>query len=258
MQHQTNTQRTTVAPRRGLWGALALGLAAAVVPAEQADAGACASSRRYVSTFAAEEGSTLPADGGVLFAPVVDHSRRAPRPVGDAPSESLRKGNRALRSVRSELAPGWFVLRPARRTTGAIRAVSGSEQRGFVLGATPAEELAAPARPRLRYFAPHPVQGPRGSSMASPYNSLALDAPPPAQAFAVVVRSVVAEGSPPSSDGFALPIDSPGQTAFSFSPGGGRCQPVRPGRTMESGTEVEVFFVDVAGHASPSVTARVR
>ncbi|MCA9535750.1 MAG: hypothetical protein KC593_18815 [Myxococcales bacterium] len=238
----------------------AFALTASVTPVESAHAGACASVQRYAAGFAAAADSVVPADGGVLFVPTLVSGTRRPAAPGASttPEESLRRGTRALRSERVELAPGWFVLRPQRRTTGAITGLIGTEQRAFVAGPASTEPLPPPVRPSLRYYPSRQVQGPRGPSTTSEYNSLALGGRAPAGAYGVVVRSVTAEGSPAAADGFALPIDTPEQTSFTFSPSGGRCQPSRPGNVASHGQDVEVLFVDAVGRTSEAVAVRVR
>lgn len=244
----------------GLGSLMVVLLAMVVSPTEQARAGACATIRHFETTFAAAAGATLPADGGVLFAPTLASGRpdAAPGP-DDPPRESLRRGTRALASTRIELAPGWVVLRPRARTTGAIRAMAGSAEREFNMARASTEPLAPPSGPRLRFYPSRQVQGgPRGPSTAAAYNTLTISAPAPAGTFGIVVRSATAEGGPAAADGFALPLDAPDQVSFSFTSAGGRCQPGRPGNVQQQGTAVEVLFVDAQGRVSEAVAATVQ
>ncbi len=245
------------------WG---LGLMMLVVlailgsPSERARAGACATIRHFETSFAAEAGAAIPADGGVLFAPTLASGRPGPAPEANAPPrESLRRGTRALPSTRIELAPGWVVLRPRARTTGAIRAMAGSSQREFTMARASTEPLAPPSGPRLRFYPSRQVQGgPRGPSTAAAYNTLTISAPAPAGTFGVVVRNAPASGRPAVGDGFAVPLDAPDQVSFSFSNAGGRCQPGRPGQVVQQGAAVEVLFVDAQGRVSEAVAATVQ
>ena len=101
---------------------------------------------------------------------------------------------------------------------------------------------------------PYPLQSTHGAE-----DALGGERPGAAPgAYGVVVRSVTAEGSPAAADGFALPIDTPEQTSFTFSPSGGRCQPSRPGNVASHGQDVEVLFVDAVGRTSEAVAVRVR
>jgi hypothetical protein len=209
--------------------------------------------------FAAEAGARIPADGGVLVAPILTRSATPTRArLRHDPSMELRRGSRVLPSERVDLAPGWVVLRPRARTTGRITGVIGAERRNFVARAASGSALAAPTQPTLRYYAPRPVQGPRGPGMSNAYNSLALGSAPPAGAYAVVVRNAPAAGAAAGADGFALPIEAPGQTSFTFSPNPGRCQPRLPGYLAEATRQVEVLFVDALGRISAPAPTRVR
>jgi hypothetical protein len=194
-----------------------LGMLASPVP--RASAGACATIRHFETSFAAAAGTTLPADGGVLFAPTLASGRPdAAAGPNDPPRESLRRGTRALPSTRIELAPGWVVLRPRARTTGAIRAMAGSSERDFTMARASTEPLAPPSGPRLRFYPSRQVQGgPRGPSTAAAYNTLTISAPAPAGTFGIVVRNAPAAGRPAAADGFAVPLDAPDQVSFSFN-----------------------------------------
>jgi hypothetical protein len=235
-----------------------LGMLASPVP--RASAGACATIRHFETSFAAAAGTTLPADGGVLFAPTLASGRPdAAAGPNDPPRESLRRGTRALPSTRIELAPGWVVLRPRARTTGAIRAMAGSSERDFTMARASTEPLAPPSGPRLRFYPSRQVQGgPRGPSTAAAYNTLTISAPAPAGTFGIVVRNAPAAGRPAAADGFAVPLDAPDQVSFSFNNAGGRCQPGRPGELVQQGASVEVLFVDAQGRVSEAVAATVQ
>ena len=232
-----------------------LGMLASPVP--RASAGACATIRHFETSFAAAAGTTLPADGGVLFAPTLASGRPdAAAGPNDPPRESLRRGTRALPSTRIELAPGWVVLRPRARTTGAIRAMAGSSERDFTMARASTEPLAPPSGPRLRFYPSRQVQGgPRGPSTAAAYNTLTISAPAPAGTFGIVVRNAPAAGRPAAADGFAVPLDAPDQVSFSFNNAGGRCQPGRPGELVQQGASVEVLFVDAQGRVSEAVVS---
>ena len=242
-------------------GVLACVMGSLSVAAPRARAGACATLRHYSVGFAAAADSALPADGGVLFVPTLANGRGEGNvfaPHGAAPLESLRRGSRALRSTREELAPGWVLLRPATPHRGRLTAHAGSAQRAFSMAREDGPSLAAPASPSLRYYPSQTVQTRRGRSTASAYNSLSLAQPPPAGAYAVIVRHAAAAGQAPRGDGFGVAIESPAQRTFTFSGDGGRCQPRAPGEVVSAGSDVTVFFVSANGQRSPDANVRVR
>lgn len=235
-----------------------LGLLASPVP--RANAGACATIRHFETSFAAEAGATIPADGGVLFAPTLASGRpdAAPGP-NDPPRESLRRGRRALPSTRIELAPGWVVLRPRARTNGAILAMAGSTEREFTMGPASDTPLAPPSGPRIRFYPRRQVAGgPGGTREAPAYNSLTIAAQAPAGTVGLVVRTAPSAGEDPRADGFAVALDAPDQVSFSFSNAAARCQPVRPGHVLPQGAEVQFLFVDAQGRLSEPVAATVQ
>lgn len=234
----------------GLAALVALTLS--LTPPEPVRAGGCASFRHYTSGFAAPAGTSLPADGGVLFVPTVVNGTSGEgntfTRANGQPLESLRRGTALLASTRVELAPGWVILHPTTPTHGRVTGVAGGSRRAFSMARAAAPPaLAAAQSPSVQYVPPQQQQTPIGVRMSSAYNQLTLARRPPAGAYAVVVR-----GS------FAIPIDDAQQRTFVFSSDAGRCQPMRPGNVVGTNTDVEVLFVDIHGRTSEPVATRVR
>lgn len=228
----------------------------AVWPSERASAGlpGCTEYFNFVPGFAAEANATLPANGGVLVLPTVRATRRRVPPPSRPAALSLVRAGRRIPVEQVDLAPGWSILRPAQPTSGTLTARLGSASRRFVFGPADNQPLPAPSTVSVSYVQPpHRADGMRSEPAQ---NTVRLGTPAPASAYAIVVRPVPAQGATSSPPGFALRLESQDQVEFRL---GDRdfCGPPVPGAVVQTGTTVEVLYVDARGRLSAPQTVQV-
>ncbi len=198
-------------------------------------------------------GDEIPAGGGVLVGWTTSTDWQKEHPAGDPAAQAswrLRVGKRRVATTLEVIAPGLARYRPTKLQRGKAQrhdllGAGGTKLGTFRFGNKRRAALG-PAPGLVSVAVTHSRNGRSTSVLAV----ASLDAAPPADAYALVLRTV---GGEAFAWGIVADRTASAITVFDDN---GRCDAHPPGmRAPSSGEQVEALWVDRFGRTSPASAA---